>query len=84
MTVSCFINQVKDYHTNLAELFVTQERSFHVCSIAGNSESCAVVVLMFSKYTTLIKQPRFGNLSKSLPIVHIKILSTDSDLAPKL
>ena len=37
-----------------------------------------------SQYTTLIKQPRFGNLSKSLPIVHMKNLSEDSDLAPKL
>ena len=36
------------------------------------------------QYTTLIKQPRFGNLSKSLPIVNMKISSPDSDLAPKL
>ena len=35
-------------------------------------------------YTTLIKQPRFGNLPKSLPIVNMKISSPDSDLAPKL
>ena len=34
--------------------------------------------------TTLIKQPRFGNLSQSLPIVNMKISSADSDLAPKL
>ena len=33
------------------------------------------------EYTTLIKQPRCGNLSKSLPIVHMKILSTDSDFS---
>ena len=32
----------------------------------------------------LIKPPRFENLSKSPPIVHMKILSPDSDLAPKL
>ena len=36
------------------------------------------------EYTTLIKQPRIGNLSKSLPIVNMKISSPDSDLAPKL
>ena len=35
-------------------------------------------------YTTLIKQPHFGNLSKSLPIVNMKISSPDSDLAPTL
>ena len=36
------------------------------------------------QYTTLIKQPRFGNLSKSLPIVNMKYSSPDSDLPPKL
>ena len=41
--------------------------------------SCKVRFL--SKYTTLIKQPRFGNLSKSLPIVNMKMSSPDSDLA---
>ena len=40
MTVRCLINQVIDYHANLAELFVTQEQSFPFCSIAGNSEYC--------------------------------------------
>ena len=35
------------------------------------------------EYTTLIKQPRFGNLPKSLHIVNMKISSPDSDLAPK-
>ena len=35
------------------------------------------------QYTTLIKQPRFGNLSKFLPIVPVKISSPDSDLALK-
>ena len=28
MKVSCFTNQVIDYHANLVELFVTQERNF--------------------------------------------------------
>ena len=37
-----------------------------------------------SLYTTLIKQLRFENFSKSLPIVNMKISSPDSDLAPKL
>ena len=36
------------------------------------------------KYTTSIKQPRSGNLSKFLLIVHMKISSPDSDLASKL
>ena len=36
------------------------------------------------KYTTLIKQLRFENLSKSLPIVNMKMSSPDSDLAHKL
>ena len=39
---------------------------------------------MSNQYTTSIKQPRFGNLSKFLPIVLMKILSPCSDLAPKL
>ena len=34
-------------------------------------------------YTTSIKQPRFGNLSKFLPIVLMKISRPDSDLEPK-
>ena len=43
------------------------------------------VLLVYSnlQYTTSIKQPRFGNLSKFLPIVLMKISSPDSDLAPK-
>ena len=41
-------------------------------------------ILNATLYTTLIKQPRFGNLSKPLPIVNMKILSPDSDLTPKL
>ena len=36
------------------------------------------------EYTTLIKKARFGNLSKSCRTVNMKILSPDSDLAPKL
>ena len=36
-----------------------------------------------TQYTTSIKQPRFGHLSKFLPIVLMKISSPDSDLAPK-
>ena len=36
-----------------------------------------------NEYTTSIKQPRFGNLSKFLPIVLMKISSPDSDLALK-
>ena len=39
---------------------------------------------MFDVYTTSIKQPRFGNLSKSLPIVNMKISIPDLDSAPKL
>ena len=31
--------------------------------------------------TTSIEQPRFGNLSKFLPFVHMKISNPDSDLA---
>ena len=36
-----------------------------------------------SQYTTSIKQPRFGNLSKFLLIVLMKISGPDSDLVPK-
>ena len=46
MKVSCFINQVIDYHANLVELFVTQERNFPFSSITRNSECCAVVLFM--------------------------------------
>ena len=35
------------------------------------------------EYTTSIKQPRFENLSKFLPIVLMKISNPDLDLAPK-
>ena len=37
-----------------------------------------------SQYTISVKHPRFGNLSKFLPIIHMKISSTDSDSALKL
>ena len=36
-----------------------------------------------ASYTTSIKQPRFGNLSKFLSIVLMKTSSPDSDLAPQ-
>ena len=36
------------------------------------------------EYTTSIKQPRFGNLTKCLSIILMKISSPDSDLALKL
>ena len=36
------------------------------------------------KWTTPIKQPRFENLLKFLPILHTNISSSDSDLAPRL
>ena len=39
------------------------------------------LIKVINTYTTLIKQPRFRNLSKSLPIVNMKISSPDSDLA---
>ena len=35
------------------------------------------------EYTTSIKRPRFGNLTKFLSIVLMKISSPDSDLALK-
>ena len=44
----------------------------------------SIIYVFKFKYTTLNKQPRFGNLSKSLSIVNMKISSPDSDLAPKL
>ena len=47
MTVSCFINQVIDYPANLAELFVTPERSFPFSSTVMNSECCDVMLFMF-------------------------------------
>ena len=34
------------------------------------------------EYTTSVKKPRFGHLSKFLPIVHMKISSPDSNSAP--
>ena len=52
--------------------------------LSNGVEIVPIVVVLFREYTTLIKQPRFGNLSKSLPIVNMKISSPDSDLAPKL
>ena len=58
-------------------LVTEDEISFAVYNML--QEHCKV-----SQYTTLINKPRFGNLSKSLPVVRMKILSPDSDLAPKL
>ena len=49
-----------------------------------DSMKCFRCHLTIMEYTTLIKQPRFGNLSKSFPIVNMKISIPDSDLAPIL
>ena len=38
----------------------------------------------YGYYITVIKQARFENFSNFLPIVHMKISSLASDLAPKL
>ena len=37
----------------------------------------------FDQYTTSIKRPLFGRLSKFLLIVNMEISSPDSDLSPK-
>ena len=75
MTVSCFMNQVIDYHANWAELFVTQGQRFHFCSIAENSECCAVVLSLFSNLCLHIcsVHMNLGNGYKDNPILSFRI-----------
>ena len=70
---------------------VTDEVSGCCLVVAGFIEQGRILlhssISLFSltqQYTTSIKQPRFENLSKFHPVVHMKISSPGSVLVPKL